>query len=113
MSVEEEAAVQAVETPTADAVTVEHEAHTTHVIVDPNPFFGQFWQPITDRLITRNSTVVASITEIGFDAIGAHPIKGFARLQVSNVVPRDGGVDLWVNIGWNSKLAFRILYQVS
>jgi len=40
-------------------------------------------------------------------------MRGFARMQVSNVVPGPGFVDFWLNIDWASNLSFRINYQVS
>lgn len=112
MSVEEESAAQAVEMPTVE-VTAEHDAHATHVIKDPKPKHGQFWLNVFDTTINRNSTVVASITELGFDSRGAFPKAGYARLQISNVVCWDGGVLLWVNIGWDSDLPYRVAYTIS
>ncbi len=74
---------------------------------------GQFWAVLSNAGVNRHSRVLASITEIGFDGGGAFPVKGLARCEVSNVVPTDGNqLNCWVNIGWQTDLAYRIYFTV-
>ncbi|WP_157851358.1 MULTISPECIES: hypothetical protein [Streptomyces] len=69
---------------------------------------GQFWFPVVSPVVNRNSVVLASITQL----VSGAPETGFARMQVSNIVPRDGGVVFWLNIDWPTDLAFRIGFRV-
>jgi hypothetical protein len=74
---------------------------------------GQFWAVLSNAGVSRNSRVLASITEIAFDGAGAFPVKGFARCEVSNVVPTDSNqLNCWVNIGWDTDLSYRIYFTV-
>ena len=113
----EEAAAEAM-TATAEPATAQERTapaggftHAARVITGST--HGQTWFRSNDSTVNRNSVVVASITELGFDSSGAFPMRGFARMQVSNVVPGPGFVDFWLNIDWASNLSFRINYQVS
>ncbi|MEU8781319.1 hypothetical protein [Streptomyces sp. NPDC048637] len=69
---------------------------------------GQFWAGVTDGRITKDSAVTVAITEIGLSG----PVMAQARMQVSNVVPRNGGVDVWCNIDAPSDRTFRLLYVI-
>ncbi|MET8747153.1 hypothetical protein [Streptomyces sp. NPDC004728] len=69
---------------------------------------GQFWFPVASPTVNRNSVVLASITQL----VGGIPDTGTARMQISNVVPLDGGVVFWLNIDWPFDVAFRIGFRV-
>jgi hypothetical protein len=97
------------ETPAAQGVS--NEAGTAAVVVNLRGH-GQFWQNVVDSNINKNSAVAAAITEIGFSADGEGPVRGQARMQVSNVVPRNGGAHMWVNIDAPSDRTFRLHYVI-
>ncbi|MBB4717778.1 hypothetical protein ACIQNT_00015 [Streptomyces luteogriseus] len=67
---------------------------------------GQFWLGIPHGGMTKDHTVVASITEMG----AAGPVKGQARMQVSNVVPSSNLIEIWCNIDAPSDRTFRVQY---
>ncbi|MFJ4126619.1 hypothetical protein ACIP3U_35710 [[Kitasatospora] papulosa] len=69
---------------------------------------GQFWFPVASAAVNRNSVVLASITQL----VSGIPETGFARMLVSNVVPRDGGVVFLLNIDWPTDVVFRIGFRV-
>ncbi|MFJ1805470.1 MULTISPECIES: hypothetical protein [unclassified Streptomyces] len=114
----EDVAAQAMYAPTeavqAEERVASEESLARIALVVGGTGHGQFWFPVTHPAINRNSVVVASITELGFDGSGAFPHPGLARMQISNVVPRafGGQVDFWLNIDWPNDLAFRVNFQV-
>ncbi|MBB5924638.1 hypothetical protein [Streptomyces echinatus] len=69
---------------------------------------GQFWFPVASSVVNRNSVVLASISQL----VAGVPETGPARMQISSVVPRDGGVVFWLNIDWPIDVAFRIGFRV-
>ncbi|MFE5521486.1 hypothetical protein ACFQ9Q_27750 [Streptomyces virginiae] len=74
---------------------------------------GQFWFPVASPVVNPGSTVTASITQITFTPSGRIPYAGYARMQISNVVPISGGVVFWLNIDWAIDLPFRINFNVA
>jgi hypothetical protein len=63
--------------------------------------------------ITRTSLVLASATELSFDASGERPFIGAASVEVLNIAPQDNGTALCrVNILWDHDLNVRITYTV-
>ncbi len=55
--------------------------------------------------VTPETVVLASITELDGDGL---PFTGAATLEVHNVAPRNGFVDLIVAVLWDSPLRYRV-----
>lgn len=56
-----------------------------------------------------------AFVSIGEGAAGgpdAGKFLGAARYTLHNVAPRDGGVDIWVNIEWSSDIGIYVDYLV-
>ncbi|MGQ4385157.1 hypothetical protein [Streptomyces sp. SAS_270] len=69
---------------------------------------GQFWFQVASPVVDLNSVVLASIAQL----VSGIPDTGTARMQISNVVPRNGGVFFLLNIDSPFDVAFRIGFRV-
>jgi hypothetical protein len=59
--------------------------------------------------VNRNSTVLASASEVHFADGADRPFIGDAFVQVISVAPQDNGnVDLKIHVDWNSDLRYRV-----
>jgi hypothetical protein len=70
-------------------------------------FKGQVILPLNWGFINKNTRVFVSIAE---GAAGGGKFIGGARFTVHNVAPRDGGVNVWVNIEWHEPLRLYVDY---
>jgi hypothetical protein len=68
---------------------------------------GQWIFPLTWGFINRNTRVFVAI---GQGAAGGGKFIGAARYTVHNVAPRDGGVDIWVNVEWDNPIRIYVDY---
>jgi hypothetical protein len=70
---------------------------------------GQLILPLNWGVINRNSRVFVAIGE---GSAGGGKFIGGARYTVYNVAPRDGGVDIWINVEWNYPIRVYVDYLV-
>jgi hypothetical protein len=63
---------------------------------------------IPPGVISRSSTVLANICEMGGDP-PADPFIGDAAMEIRNIAPTDNNsVEVWAEISWHEPLNFRI-----
>lgn len=62
--------------------------------------------------VTPRSRVFVSIAEGAAGGPDAGKFVGNAKFTLSNVAPRAGGVDIWVDIGWDSDIRIYVDYLV-
>jgi len=70
---------------------------------------GQWVLRLDWGAVNRNSRVFVAIGE---GAAGGGKFIGGARFTLHNVAPRDGGVDIWVNVEWGEAIRLYVDYFV-
>lgn len=70
---------------------------------------GQRILPLNWSAVNCNSRVFVSICEFDLNQCG---FIGAARYTVHNVAARNGGIDVWINIEWDTPIRIRVDYLV-
>lgn len=65
-----------------------------------------------DQRIRSTSRIVASAGELRATRLVAPNIIGSARIMAANVSPREGEVDVWVDIDWGTDLEVHVSIMV-
>ena len=73
---------------------------------------GQWILRLNWGAINPVSRVLVSIAEGAAGGPDAGKFIGAARYTVHNVAPRDGGVDIWVNIEWDADIPLYVDYLI-
>ena len=63
---------------------------------------------LLDSRIRSTSRIFASASEYRAQRLSSPDFIGGARISVANVSPRDGAVDVWVQIDWESDLEVHV-----
>ena len=69
---------------------------------------GRVIATLLDTRIRSTSRVFASASEFRATRLVSPGIMGGARIFVANVTPREGAVDVWVQIEWESDLEVHV-----
>jgi hypothetical protein len=62
--------------------------------------------------VNGNSRVFVAIAEGAAGGPSSGKFIGAARYTLHNVAPRNGGVDIWINIEWSSPIRLYVDYLV-
>jgi hypothetical protein len=73
---------------------------------------GRLIVTFKDGRIRSSSRIVASAGELRATRLVAPNIIGSARILTANVCPREGEVDVWVEIDWGTDLEIHVTIMV-
>jgi hypothetical protein len=92
------------------AVSGPYQIHfdlTGHGIIKPNLDVASGPNAVAN--VNPNARILASVCEI--DSMG-NPHMGDANIQVTNIVPTIGYVQVFINILWNSDINIRVRFFI-